>query len=195
MKDWPMNNSHSGLRPLKHRIGAALLAASAVLALSACATDDGYGYGGVSVGYGSGYYGDPYWGWYDNYYYPGTGYYIYDRGGARHSWNDSQRRYWESRRGGRPGRENWSGYRGAQNPGSQNSGDSNWQQRREAWRARNQGQNQGLTDEQRQQRREAWQARRQQQGQSQGNPPSPTGDPADRGNRGGRGEGHRHRGN
>src|SRR3546814_8244907 len=65
-----------------------------VLALSGCyGYDDGYGYGGVSVGsgyYGSSYY-DPYYGgnygWYNGYYYPGAGYYVYDRGGKRHRWN------------------------------------------------------------------------------------------------------------
>src|SRR4029079_7896538 len=48
----------------------------------------GYGRSGLSIGigYGSGYYGSPYYGgygygmpyygWYDNYYYPGTGYYV-----------------------------------------------------------------------------------------------------------------------
>lgn len=152
MKTWPMKTLL--LKP----IGAALLAASA-LTLSGCMGDD-YGYGGgVSLGYGGGYYGgDPYWGWNDGYYYPGSGYYIYDRGGRRYSWNDNQRRYWEGRRGSRPGRENWAGFRG--NGGT--AGDSNWQQRREAWRS----QNQGLTDDQRQARREAWQSRRQQsQGQ------------------------------
>jgi len=187
---------------MKHPIGAALLAATAALTLSGCMGDD-YGYGGgVSMGYGSGYYGgDPYWGWYDDYYYPGAGYYIYDRGGRRYSWNDNQRRYWEGRRGSRPGRENWSGYRGS----GSNGGDANWQQRREAWRSQNQGltdeqrqqrreawqsrrqQSQGLTDEQRQARREAWQAQRQSQTPSQGMSSSPTGDPAGRGNRDGRG--------
>ena len=46
---------------------------------------DGYGYGGYG-GYGYPGYGDyggygypSYWGWYDNYYYPGTGYYVYRR--------------------------------------------------------------------------------------------------------------------
>jgi hypothetical protein len=139
------------------RIGAAFLAAAAALGLAGCVTDD-YGYGGVSLGYNGGYYGDPYWGWYDNYYYPGTGYYIYDRGGTRHAWNDSQRRYWEGRRGNRQATENWSGYRNGSNPDMGHS----WQQRRDEWRA----QNQGLSDEARQQRREAWQARRQEQGAS-----------------------------
>lgn len=102
-----------------HRFLAAIGLAGA-LALGGCAYDDGY-YGGVSVGtgyYGGGYY-DDYWGpgyyrpgfysgWYDGFYYPGSGYYIYDRSGHRHRWNDSQRRYWESRRDVRRG----DGYRG-----------------------------------------------------------------------------------
>lgn len=96
------------------RIPAALFAATAALGLSGCVTDD-YGYGGVNIGYGSGYYDSyPYYGWHDNYYYPGTGYYIYDRDGRRHRWNDGQRRYWEGRRGSlsnRERRENWRDYR------------------------------------------------------------------------------------
>ena len=85
----------------------ALLAAT--LALGACTTyDQGYSRVGVSYGYGS---YAPYYGWYDGFYYPGTGYYIYDRYGSRHRWSDSHRRYWEGRRGGRHVRDNWSGYR------------------------------------------------------------------------------------
>ena len=76
------------------RIRSAALAIGAALSLGACAYDDGYGYGGLSVGYGSaGYYDDyydpwyddyyygsrygryqPYYGWYNGFYYPGTGY-------------------------------------------------------------------------------------------------------------------------
>jgi len=96
---------------------ALLVAATA--ALGACSTYDGYGYSGVSVGYGSPYYDyypSSYYGWYDDYYYPGTGYYIYDRSGHRHRWNDSHRRYWESRRGQQNRRDNWSGYRGDRDP-------------------------------------------------------------------------------
>jgi hypothetical protein len=83
--------------------------------------DDGYGYGGsrVAVGYGSAYggaYGSPYWGWYDDYYYPGTGAYVYDRYRHRHAWNDGQRAYWEQRRGSWRGeqrwRNNWRDFRG-----------------------------------------------------------------------------------
>src|SRR5687768_4245284 len=95
-------------------------AALSVLAvgLAGCSYGD-YGYGGLSVGYGSPYYysnnyysPSSYYGWYDGYYYPGTGYYIYDSYGSRYQWNDRQRRYWESRRGDRyDGRDNWDGYR------------------------------------------------------------------------------------
>jgi hypothetical protein len=104
------------------RARLAILLAGAV-ALGGCA----YGYGGygspysglsVGVGYGSGYggyggygsyyggypygayggYGAPYYGWYDNYYYPGSGSYVYDSYRRPHVWSDSQRRYWSSRR-------------------------------------------------------------------------------------------------
>ncbi|MEA3065825.1 MAG: hypothetical protein QOJ27_2277, partial [Sphingomonadales bacterium] len=110
---------------------AVLLAAG--LGLSACAYDRGYGYGGLSVGYGgycdpyyddcySGYgyggYSDPWYGWYGDYYYPGIGIYVFDRYGRRHRWNDDHRRYWEGRRGHWQGRdwndrrwERWDNYR------------------------------------------------------------------------------------
>jgi len=101
----------------------AALAAAALAGLSACTSP--YGYNGVSVGvgnagyydpyyggygYGAGYgYGGygypgyslayaPYWGWNDDFYYPGTGYYVYDRHHHRHHWTDAQRRYWQARR-------------------------------------------------------------------------------------------------
>ena len=93
-----------------------LSAALGAAALTAGCTD-GYGYSGVSVGYGNGYapgygasaYGSPYWGWYDGYYYPGTGYYVYDRDRRPHRWNDGQRRYWSERQRG------WQGPRGDRN--------------------------------------------------------------------------------
>lgn len=91
------------------RTPALILAA----ALGAAGCTDGYGYSGVSVGVGSGYYGDdyygggyygsgygsPYWGWYNGFYYPGTGIYVYDQYRRPHRWNDYQRRYWSDRRG------------------------------------------------------------------------------------------------
>ena len=118
---------------LRLRTAALLLAAG--LGLSACSHYDGYGYGGVSVGYGgycdpywddcySGYgyggYGyDPWWGWYGNYYYPGIGIYVFDRWGRRHRWSDDHRRHWESRRHRWRDRdwndrrwERWDGFRG-----------------------------------------------------------------------------------
>lgn len=93
---------HMGVKAM---IGAALLGSAA--ALGGCA-DDGYGYGGsrVAVGYNAGW-GSPYWGWYDDYYYPGTGVYVYDRYRHRHAWNDGQRAYWEQRRGSWRGDQRW----------------------------------------------------------------------------------------
>jgi len=94
---------------------------AAAMGLSACADD--YGYGGLSAGYG-GYYGDPYYaggfggpalgyGWYNDYYYPGTGYYVYDRNRRPYRWSDGQRRYWSGRPGyGNPAaRANWADFR------------------------------------------------------------------------------------
>jgi len=101
-----------GVRTMSRtRLMIAGFALAAGLGLSAC-TEDGYG-GGVAVGYNSGgwdpYYGgfsaDPYWGWYGDYYYPGTGYYVYDRNHHRHRWDDRQRGYWEGRSGAWRGRE------------------------------------------------------------------------------------------
>ncbi|HEX7782475.1 MAG TPA: peptidase [Sphingobium sp.] len=91
-----------------------LLAAgiAGMLTLGGCATD-GYGYGGVDVDYPgyayndgfydpyygpAGYYGGGYGGWYNDFYYPGGGYFVYDRRGARHRWTDQQRAYWQQRR-------------------------------------------------------------------------------------------------
>ena len=115
---------------------AAALVLAAGLGLSACSYDRGYGYGGLSVGYGSAGYCDPYWddcysgygrggyhdpwyGWYGDYYYPGIGIYIFDRWGRRHRWNDDHRRYWEHRRHNWRDRdwndrrwERWDGFRG-----------------------------------------------------------------------------------
>lgn len=103
------------------------------LGIGAAGCTDGYGYGGVGVGYasdpyydgyGSGYYGagydgygagyGGYYGWYGDYYYPGTGVYVFDRNRRPYRWNDGQRRYWEGRRGGYRGNgvpgSNWDGF-------------------------------------------------------------------------------------
>lgn len=110
----------------KPLVAATLIAGGA--ALASCT--DGYGYSGVSVGVGSpGYYnsawGDPYWGWYGDYYYPGTGVYVYDRDRRRHRWNGDQQRYWEGRRGAWRGdrrtiRRNWHDF--GQHGGGRGSG-------------------------------------------------------------------------
>lgn len=108
------------------RIRAAALSIAAGLSLSACAYGDPYS--GVSIGFGTGYstgygygygyddYYDPWYddyyyrpvgwgrryspayGWNDGFYYPGAGYYVYDRYRRPFRWNDHQRRYWEGRR-------------------------------------------------------------------------------------------------
>ena len=146
-------------------IRAAVLLLAGSFGLAAC--NDGYGYGGMSVGYGaagycdprwddcyynSGYdrygyggygYGgayDPWWGWYGDYYYPGVGFYIYDRGGRRHRWDDNTRRYWEGRRHHYQGRDwndrrwqRWDGYRGGNNWDGRRdrNRDGDWDRRRD----------------------------------------------------------------
>ncbi len=107
---------------MTHPVRTIVFVATAALGLGACSTyDDRY--------YGSGYYGGgyyergnatraypAYYGWYNDFYYPGVGHYVYSRGGDRYRWNDATRRYWEARRAHyrdrREWREDWSGYRG-----------------------------------------------------------------------------------
>ncbi|WBH17176.1 peptidase [Sphingomonas radiodurans] len=119
------------------RIGLVALIGGIGMGTAACT--DGYGYGGASLGYGSAFVGDPYldggfggpgfggpgfggaglggfnngFGWYNNFYYPGTGVYVYDRNRRPFRWNDGQRRYWQGRPGfNQPGaRANWNGFR------------------------------------------------------------------------------------
>jgi len=97
------------------------------IGLGTAACTDGYGYSGVSLGYGAGngYYGDPYnsgygydavgaygspyYGWYNDFYYPGTGIYVYDQYRRPFRWNNAQRRYWQQRR------SQWRGDRNYQN--------------------------------------------------------------------------------
>lgn len=88
------------------------------LSVSGCTYDMGLGY--ASDGYGSGYYEcDPYGGydsyydcdysygfsnigytggWYNDYWYPGYGFYLFDNGGRRYAMRDNDRRYWGERR-------------------------------------------------------------------------------------------------
>lgn len=56
----------------------------------------GYGYGGP-YGYNSPYFGYgsyPYFGWYDGFYYPGAGYWVYDPWGRQFPINTRQSNYW-----------------------------------------------------------------------------------------------------
>jgi hypothetical protein len=55
----------------------------------------GYGYG--SPYYGGYGYGSPYYGWYNDYYYPGTGTYVYDSYRRPHVMTTTQRQYWSGR--------------------------------------------------------------------------------------------------
>lgn len=94
------------------RIPYISIMAAGALALGGCAYGDygyGVGYGGYGgyYGYGSPYYGygygSPYYGgyepfgWYDDFYYPGTGYYVYDTYRRPHVMTSTQRAYWSSR--------------------------------------------------------------------------------------------------
>lgn len=49
-----------------------------------------YGHGFYNIGYGGG--------WYDNYWYPGYGFYLFDRYGSRYPMRDNHRRYWGEKR-------------------------------------------------------------------------------------------------
>lgn len=135
------------------RIRTMGLAVAAALGLAACT--DGYGYSGVSVGYGSAGYYDPYYdgygyggygggygassyyGWYDGFYYPGTGYYVYGRDRRPVRWSNAHRRYWEGRGRSWQGerRANWGGW--DRRDGRGNDGRGNWRRdddRRGEWR-------------------------------------------------------------
>lgn len=110
-----------------HKLGSKALLriaalATAGVALSGCTYDLGLGYASDGYGYGggSGYYDcDPYspfdnyydcdngygfsnigygGGWYDNYWYPGYGLFLFDNGGRRYAMRDNHRRYWGERR-------------------------------------------------------------------------------------------------
>jgi hypothetical protein len=110
------------MRALHLRTAAVLLAAG--VGLGGCATYSPFGYGnGVSIGYGNGY-NDPYYGgygsryaagyapygWYDGYYYPGAGYYVYDRYRNPYYWDDRHRGYWTVRRKDPSVREVWTDF-------------------------------------------------------------------------------------
>ena len=92
----------------------AILLAASGLSLGACAYDGGYH--GASLGTAGWYDADACWnygwngwtgwagayqpgycGWYGDYFYPGTGVYVYDRSRTRHRWTTAQQHYWAPR--------------------------------------------------------------------------------------------------
>jgi hypothetical protein len=115
------------------RLRSALILLAATVGLGACGYGQGYGHSRVSLGYSSGYcdpfyddchrgFGrrafDPWYGWYDDHFYPGVGIFVFDRWGRRHHWRDHHRRFWFDRRrhwGNRDWNdrrwENWRGFR------------------------------------------------------------------------------------
>jgi hypothetical protein len=122
---------------LTNRIRATLVVLAASAGLAGCTTmgpyggigvgvgsqygygNQGYGYGGygydpyyAGYGYGSGYGYNPY-GWYNGYYYPGSGYWVYDRDRTRRTMTPEERAYWLER---------LSRYRGFTVPGVNNTG-------------------------------------------------------------------------
>ena len=86
-----------------------ILAAAAAMSLGACASDGAYAGGNVGLGFNDGYYNPaacwnygfsnyaylgPYCGWYNGYFYPGSGDYVYDRHHHAYSWTGGQQNYW-----------------------------------------------------------------------------------------------------
>jgi len=90
-----------------------ILSGAGALALGGCAYDGAY-YGGsvgaayIDAAYDPGVCWDYGWngwngssgpampgcGWYDGYFYPGSGFYVYDRDHHRHRWTSQQQAYW-----------------------------------------------------------------------------------------------------
>lgn len=128
---------------LTPRIRSALVALAASAALAGCTSMGPYGGIGVGVGSGYGGYGgygyDPYYagygyrsaygynpyGWYNGYYYPGNGGWVYDRDRNKREMTPAERAYWEARlrehfrnkygdavgsRTAAQTKENWSGF-------------------------------------------------------------------------------------
>lgn len=115
------------------RIG--LIAITLGLGIGVTGCTDGYGYGGAGVGYasdpyygggyGDGYYGagfggvNSYYGWSGDYYYPGSGVFVYDRYRRPYRWNGAQQRYWQGRRGNYRGAGNWGNFARGNSPAAQ----------------------------------------------------------------------------
>ena len=131
--------SWTRILPLK-----AISVAAIATSLGGCTMGLGYGYDDYGYnGYSDSYYCDPYdqWdsyyncdynygynnigytgGWWNNYYYPGFGVYIFDNGGRRYQMDDNHRRHWGRQRydwgrtNGHGGRGRGDGHRGNDRP-------------------------------------------------------------------------------
>ncbi len=129
------------MRPNLLRIRNLALLTVAPVLLAGCMYNP-YGGDGGDYGYDDGYYGNSGggyyggasagYGWYDNYYYPGNGYYVYDRAGARHRMRDQDRHYWLERRQDRAERR-------AERPAADAATVERREQRREARQEARQG--------------------------------------------------------
>jgi hypothetical protein len=91
------------------RIKLFLLTGLASLSVGACATGGAYAGGGLGFSADVPFYNastcwnqgfdnysflTPYCGWYDGYFYPGSGNYVYGRNRQRHVWTGGQQNYW-----------------------------------------------------------------------------------------------------
>ena len=107
------------MKMISKKLGLRLAAlTAATVGLSGCVYDVGLGYASDGYGYND-YSCDPYspfdsyydcdnsygfynigfgGGWYDSYWYPGHGYYVFDNYGRRFNMRDNHRRYWGDRR-------------------------------------------------------------------------------------------------
>jgi hypothetical protein len=107
------------MKMISKKLGVRLAAlTAATVGLSGCVYDAGLGYASDGYGYND-YNCDPYsafdsyydcdnsygfynigfgGGWYDSYWYPGHGYYVFDNYGRRFNMRDNHRRYWGDRR-------------------------------------------------------------------------------------------------
>ena len=123
---------------LNRRIRGALVALAASAGLAACTNMGPFGGVGVGIGsqygnpygyspygygygspYGSYYGGYPYFGWHNGFYYPGSGYWVYDPDGHPSPITEDQRNYWsnmlakfrEKRGANAEAKANFSGFR------------------------------------------------------------------------------------
>lgn len=146
------------------------------------ACDDGYGY--ANIGFGGG--------WYDSYYYPGYGTYIFDRRGSRYAMKRHHRRHWARQRAAYGTRDGHRGRRHADRrrnatPEQRAERRERRAERREERQARrgsstvtnNENRNRGAIRGQRARGQNAGNAQRRQERRAvRGNRPAATGQPA-----------------